>query len=97
MPLGLVAVPAWKLGIAAPLPARLDRRPARRLMAYAALLLASIVTHSRIEGVVDPAQLLFGSAATIAVWTSTIAILARSDRAFVGLLGTSLRRAPRDH
>ncbi|MGH7713856.1 MAG: hypothetical protein ACREOG_21425, partial [Gemmatimonadaceae bacterium] len=84
----VVAVAAWELGIE-PLCARLERRPARLLGVFIAFSSAAYVTHLILDKFVEPEHAVLGSAATIAVWVSTIAILARFELAFIRRLGAA--------
>ncbi|MEW5916957.1 MAG: hypothetical protein AB1762_11150 [Gemmatimonadota bacterium] len=77
-----VAVLAWEIGVE-PLCTRLEHRPLRLLGAILALSAGAYVTHSIIDDVVQPEHAVMGSAATIAVWVSTIAILARFELAYI--------------
>jgi hypothetical protein len=81
-----VAVTAWELGIE-PLCARLERRPARLLVFFVAFAAGAYVTHLILDKIVEPEHAALGSAATIAVWISTIAILSRFELAFIRRFG----------
>ncbi|GJG89361.1 hypothetical protein tb265_48450 [Gemmatimonadetes bacterium T265] len=85
----LVAVAAWELDVA-PLCVRLDRRPARLLATFAALLAAVTVTHTALHDVLAPAQVLLRTAATVAAWVAAVAIVARVDLAFVRRFGSAV-------
>lgn len=84
----LVAVAAWELGIE-PLCARLERRPARLLTVYAVFTSGAYVTHLIIDKLIAPEHALMGSAATIAVWVITVAILSRFELAYIRRVGAA--------
>jgi hypothetical protein len=84
----VVAVTAWELGIE-PLCARLERRPARLLAIFVAFASAAYVTHLILDKFIEPEHTVLGSAATIAVWISTIAILSRFELAFIRRFGAA--------
>jgi len=83
----LILVAAWELDIE-PLCARLERRPLHLLGAFAALFATIYFGHPLVHGPIDaPVALIVGGAtAGVAVWASTVAIVARLDLAFVRLL-----------
>jgi hypothetical protein len=85
----LLIVAAWELGID-PLCARLERRPVRMLTTLATFFAAICVTHLVTDNAIAPAHALVASGVLIAVWTCTIAILARLESVFVSLLGEGL-------
>jgi hypothetical protein len=88
----LVLVAAWELDIE-PLCARLERRPARLLATFGALLGAIYFGHPAIHGPMgihgpmDVRLMVVGSSVGVAVWACTVAIAARLDLAFASLLG----------
>jgi hypothetical protein len=82
----IVAVAAWELEIE-PLCARLERDPVRILVVMLALFALLFVMHVRSDNPVTAAHAFFGTAALIAVWTSTLAVLSRSDQLFLRVLG----------
>jgi hypothetical protein len=84
----VVAVAAWELGIE-PLCARLERRPARLLTVYAIFTSGAYVTHLIIDKLIAPEHALMGSAATIAVWVATVAILSRFELAYIRRFGAA--------
>jgi len=84
----VVAVAAWELGIE-PLCARLERRPARLLTVYAVFTSGAYVTHLIIDKLIAPEHALMGSAATIAVWVATVAILSRFELAYIRRFGAA--------
>jgi len=88
--IGLVvaAAAAWELSIE-PLCTRLERRPLRLLIIFGAFATAAYLTHLIIDRIVEPAHALLGSAATIAVWVLTIAVLARVELAFIRRFGAN--------
>ena len=84
----VVAVAAWELGVE-PLCARLERQPTRLLTVYAVFTSGAYVTHLIIDKIVPPEQALMGSAATIAVWVATVAILSRFELAYIRRFGAA--------
>jgi hypothetical protein len=87
----LVLVAAWEFDVE-PLCARLERRPLRLVATVGALFAAIYLGHPLVHGPLaihapfDVALILAASATGVAVWVSTIAILARLDVAFLRLL-----------
>jgi hypothetical protein len=77
----VVLVTAWELDIES-LCARLERRPVRLLLTLAALAASMVLFHSAGNNTLPPETALFSSAVDVAIWTCTVAILARTDRAF---------------
>ncbi|HKW09038.1 MAG TPA: hypothetical protein VJO33_01585 [Gemmatimonadaceae bacterium] len=77
----VMLVAAWELDIDA-LCARLERHPMRFLAILVALSTTMILFHAAIDSLVAPGRALVASAFDVVIWTCTIAILARTDRAF---------------
>ncbi|HVE79252.1 MAG TPA: hypothetical protein VNA89_10345 [Gemmatimonadaceae bacterium] len=82
----LLVVAAWELGIE-PLCARLERNPARLLTTLGAFFTAISLTHLAVGSLIDPGHALVASAAQVAVWTCTLAVLSRFDLVYLGFLG----------
>jgi hypothetical protein len=83
----LLVVAAWELDIA-PLCVRLERRPVRLLAMLGAFFAAISLVHGTLHpAAIDPALALLAGGVQLAVWTCTIAIVARLDVAFLGFLG----------
>jgi len=84
----IILVAAWELDIE-PLCARLERRPLRLVAAFGALFATIYFGHPTVHGPISaPVTLMLaGAAAGVAVWASTVAIVARLDLAFLRLLG----------
>ncbi|HEY2377599.1 MAG TPA: hypothetical protein VGH98_16590 [Gemmatimonadaceae bacterium] len=74
-------VAAWELDIDS-LCARLERHPVRLLGTVAALAASMVLFHATQHGWVHPAKALTESSIDVIIWTCTIAILTRVDRAF---------------
>jgi hypothetical protein len=72
---------AWELDVE-PLCARLERRPLRLLATVVGLALVMLLFHAATNSLLAPALALSASAVDVAIWTCTIAILARADRVF---------------
>jgi hypothetical protein len=69
---------------------RLERRPAKLFLTFATFAGAIFAIHRTLHIVMDPARAAVTSAVLIAVWTSTISILSRSDRLFSSLSNFSI-------
>jgi len=82
----LLLVAAWELDVE-PLCARLERHPVRLAATFGALFAGIYVAHPAIHGPIDVGIIVAGSSAGLAVWACTVAIVARLDLAFAGLLG----------
>ena len=89
MALVVIAVAAWELGIE-PLCVRLEREPLRLLATWGVLLAAVLAAHALRAAALDPLQASMRTAATVAVWASTIAITARLDVAYLRRFGGAL-------
>ena len=77
----LLLVAAWELDVE-PLCARLERRPLRLFATVGALALLMLVFHAATNSVLSPRLAMAASAVDVAIWTCTVAILARADRSF---------------
>lgn len=77
----VLLVAAWELDVE-PLCARLERRPLRLLGILAALAAVMLLFHAATNTLLAPRLALSASAVDVAIWTCTVAILARTDRAF---------------
>lgn len=78
----LVLIAAWELDIES-MCARLERHPARLMATVLAFVVVIIGVHTaEAAALPSPGVALTASIAEVAVWTSTIAILARTDRFF---------------
>jgi hypothetical protein len=84
-------VAAWELDVDA-LCARLERRPLRLLATVAGLALFMVLFHAATNSVLAPRIAVAASAVDVAIWTCTIAILARTDRAFARVFVQPSRR-----
>jgi hypothetical protein len=82
----ILLVAAWEIDIE-PLCVRLERRPLRLLATLAGLALLMILFHAATNTTLPPAIALSASAVDVAIWTCTVAILARTDRAFARVFG----------
>jgi hypothetical protein len=51
--------------------------------------IGAYITHLIIDRVVQPEHAMMGSAATLAVWISTIAILSRFELAYIRRVGSA--------
>jgi hypothetical protein len=80
----LVLVAAWELGIE-PLCARLEQRPLRLLATLAAIFGCIYAVHELSGGGIDPSRAFVASSIVLAVWTCTVAIVARLDLAFLSV------------
>ena len=87
----LSLVAAWELDIE-PLCARLERRPLRLVATVAGLALVMFLFHAATNSLLAPKVALSASAVDVAIWTCTVAILARTDRVFARVFGRPLRR-----
>ena len=90
----LAAVAAWELDVEW-LCARLERDPVRLAAACLALFIVLSAAHAALGMDVPALRALVGATTMLAVWTSTLAIVARSDRAFVRALGVDSRAVNR--
>ena len=77
----VLLVAAWELDVE-PLCARLERRPLRLIATVAGLALIMVLFHAATDTILSPRLALSASAVDVAIWTCTIAILARADRTF---------------
>jgi len=77
----IALVAAWELDIDS-LCARLERNPVRLLTIVAGLASAMLLFHASQNSWLHPGRALFESSIDAVIWTCTIAILARADRAF---------------
>lgn len=75
----VLLVAAWELDIE-PFCARLERRPLRLIATVGALALLMLVFHAATNTFLSPQLAVSASAVDVAIWTCTIAILARADR-----------------
>lgn len=87
----VLLVAAWELDIE-PLCARLERRPLRLLTTVAGLALVMLLVHATTDTMLSPRIALSASAVDVAIWTCTIAILARADRTFARVFAKPSRR-----
>jgi hypothetical protein len=65
---------------------RLESRPARWLLTFAAFAVTEYALHSVLSVAIAPAGAALASARLVAVWASTVVILARIDQAFARML-----------
>ena len=77
----VLLVSAWELDVE-PFCARLERRPLRLVATVVALSLVMLAFHAASNTVLAPGLAVSASAVDVAIWTCTIAILARADRRF---------------
>jgi hypothetical protein len=82
----ILLVAAWEIDVE-PLCVRLERRPLRLLATLGGLALIMILFHAATNTTLPPGIALSASAVDVAIWTSTVAILARTDRAFARVFG----------
>ena len=82
----LAAVAAWELDVAW-LCTRLERDPVRLTAACLALFVVLSAAHAALGMSVPALRAFIGATTMLAVWTSSLAIVARSDRAFLRALG----------
>jgi hypothetical protein len=82
----LAAVAAWELDVEW-LCTRLERDPVRLAAACLALFVVLSAAHAALGMDVPVLRALVGATTMLAVWTSSLAIVARSDRAFLRALG----------
>jgi hypothetical protein len=68
---------------------RLGLRPGRLLLTFAAFAAAIYAIHQAVSITLGPSQALVTSAVLVAVWASTVAILAQFDQAFGHLFSVS--------
>jgi hypothetical protein len=61
---------------------RLDQRPAKLLRTFGVFAAATYIVHVGLSAPLGPGRAVIASAALIAVWASTMAILSRLDHAF---------------
>ena len=84
----LILVAAWELGIE-PLCARLEQRPLRLMATLGALYGCIFLTHDISGGGIEPSRAFVASSTVLAVWTCTVAIIARLDLVFLNALAPS--------
>jgi hypothetical protein len=72
---------AWELDVAS-LCTRLERHPVRLALVLATLAASMLLFHLATNTVLLPVTALLASAVDVAIWASTVAILARTDRFF---------------
>lgn len=77
----VLLVAAWELDIE-PFCARLERRPLRLMATVGALALVMLTFHAATNTLLAPGLAVSASAVDVAIWTCTIALLARADRRF---------------
>lgn len=77
----VLLVAAWELDVE-PFCARLERSPLRLIAAVGGLALLMLVCHAATNSMLSPRLAMSASAVDVAIWTCTIAILARADRSF---------------
>jgi hypothetical protein len=82
----ILLVAAWEIDVE-PLCVRLERRPLRLLATLGGLALIMMLFHAATNTMLPPGIALSASAVDVAIWTCTIAILARTDRAFARVFG----------
>jgi hypothetical protein len=85
----LIVVAAWELEIEW-LCTRLERDPVRLVGVCVALFVVLTATHAYRGMQVTAGRALLGAVVLVAVWTSSLAILSRADRAFASLLGDAV-------
>jgi hypothetical protein len=86
----VLLVAAWELDVE-PLCARLERRPLRLFATLAVLALVMLLFHAATNTMLSPRLAVSASAVDVAIWTCTVAILARTDRAFGGVFAKPSR------
>ena len=84
----VLLVAAWELDVE-PFCARLERRPLRLIATVAVLALVMLLFHAATSTMLSPRLAVAASAVDVAIWTCTIAILARADRAFARVFAKS--------
>jgi hypothetical protein len=67
---------------------RLDRRPARLLLTFCAFAVIIYFVHLGLSVALGAGRAVAASAALVAVWASTVAILSRLDHAFLNVFTT---------
>lgn len=77
----VLLVAAWELDVE-PFCARLERRPLRLIATVGALALVMLTVHAATNTLLALGLAVSASAVDVAIWTCTIAILARADRRF---------------
>ena len=77
----VVLIAAWELDVE-PFCARLERRPLRLIATVGALAVVMLAFHALTNTLLSPRLAVSASAVDVAIWTCTIAILARADRGF---------------
>jgi hypothetical protein len=70
---------------------RLDRRPARLLLTFCVFAALLYAAHLGADAGFGATRALTASAAILAIWTSTVAILSRLDHAFLNVFGITER------
>lgn len=78
----VVLVLAWELDIEA-LCTRLEREPIRLVLTVLIMAMAMMLVHALHDTSLAPAVATRASAVDVAIWTSTVAILVKTDRLFV--------------
>ena len=76
----VLLVAAWELDVE-PFCARLERHPIRLICTVGVLALVMLAFHAATSTMLPPGLALSASAVDVAIWTCTVAILARADRA----------------
>lgn len=82
----LAAVAAWELDVEW-LCSRLERHPVRLVACWLALFAVMSAAHAYLGMHALMLRALFGAATLLAVWTSSVAILSRSDWLFLRFVG----------
>jgi hypothetical protein len=82
----LAAVAAWELDVES-FCTRLERDPIKLVAACLALFVVLSAAHAALGMDVPVLRAFVGATTMLAVWTSTLAIVARSDRAFLRAVG----------
>ena len=86
----MLLVAAWELDIE-PFCARLERHPVRLIGTVGALALVMLTFHAATSTLLPPGLALSASAVDVAIWTCTVAILARADRVFARVFANPSR------
>ncbi|HKN66309.1 MAG TPA: hypothetical protein VJW73_08540 [Gemmatimonadaceae bacterium] len=87
----VLLIAAWELDVE-PFCARLERHPLRLVGTVGALALVMLTFHAATSTLLPPGIALSASAVDVAIWTCTVAILARADRIFARVFANPPRR-----
>jgi hypothetical protein len=87
----VLLVAAWELDVE-PFCARLERHPFRLIGTVGTLALVMLIVHAATSTLLPPGLAISASAVDVAIWTCTVAILARADRIFARVFANPPRR-----